>query len=636
MKKIICKTKGIFAFAVFVFFASARISLAAQPDEIKTYAVSEIKLSYAKPHYSYPDLSTLENVSLDFIKLAGVYYSTTEPEKGLPAKINIHDFRKDSKFSAGALNDIMVAIVAELNRLGYDGVYVLPNKAHLDATTGADKRTGTKELGLDVWIIEVAKVKTVAKGDRFSSDETDLINNSSHSRILNNSPVACEEDKSATLNKYVISDYVRRLNRHPNRRVDSSVASSYNTGEVDLDYLVKEDKSWIAYAQVSNTGTDSTGENRYRFGFIDYQLSGNDDILALDYIDSFEETRAGMVSYQIPIMFPDYLKFRMYGSVSDYTARDVGNAFLEYTGTNYIGGFEFSASPFNVGGGFSLDFIAGFRYENITVNNVTFLQEGEGTLYIPYVGMYTEKRSGLASTRASIFAETNLSNISQDNMNALGRMYTDDHYVVLKGDVVQSFYIEPLLRGDTFYDTSDWTNSIFANELYFRLRGQYTLDDKRLIPQQEFISGGLYSVRGYPESVSAGDSGFVFNAEYRLHFPRLLAPYSALSEESRASRLSDDFNLRQPSPLSYADWDFIFKIFFDYGRSYNNQREFYESDMELMSWGVGAEIQISSNITARIDWGYILKGLSEYNGGPSMEAAGDGDNKISFVITLTY
>ena len=35
--------------------------------------------------------------------------------------------------------------------------------------------------------------------------------------------------------------------------------------------------------------------------------------------------------------------------------------------------------------------------------------------------------------------------------------------------------------------------------------------------------GGLYSVRGYSESDSAGDAGVLMTAEYRYHVPRAFA-----------------------------------------------------------------------------------------------------------------
>ena len=42
-------------------------------------------------------------------------------------------------------------------------------------------------------------------------------------------------------------------------------------------------------------------------------------------------------------------------------------------------------------------------------------------------------------------------------------------------------------------------------EVALSVRGQYSFDD-RLIPQNEDVAGGLYSVRGYEESETAGDT----------------------------------------------------------------------------------------------------------------------------------
>jgi len=60
--------------------------------------------------------------------------------------------------------------------------------------------------------------------------------------------------------------------------------------------------------------------------------------------------------------------------------------------------------------------------------------------------------------------------------------------------------------------TSDWQGmvqnmSTLAHELYFSLHGQYAFNN-RLVPQAQDVAGGMYSVRGYPESFAAGDSGF--------------------------------------------------------------------------------------------------------------------------------
>jgi len=618
---------------MFVLTILACESVSAQDNKTQSYEIDRVVLTYARENTAYPELSELNWLVVPMKKYNGVFYSS-KYEKGEDCSVNLKRFVPNSRFDVSAINEMLSAVVAELNKRGFDGVYVLPSQEQIDVRSGADKRVGfDKSLTFVIWVAEVSNVRTVAKGTRIEGEQ-ETVDNSKHSRILANSPVAKKSESNvSTLDKDNVADYLRRLNRHPNRRVDSSVASSYNTGDIDIDYLVNERKPWIAYAQVSNTGTESTGDYRYRFGYVNYQATGNDDIFSIDYIDSFEDTRAGMASYQIPILFPDYLKFRVYGSLSDYTARDIGNTRMRYTGTNYIGGVEFISSPFSISSDFSLDFIAGARYENIDVNNESFGQSANDYMIIPYVGVALERRNPLASTYASVFAETNATDISESKMNIWGRMNSNDSYVTLKGDFIQSFYLEPLLKGDKFYDTSDWTNSIFANEIYFRARGQWTPDDKRLVAQQECIGGGLYSVRGYPESIAAGDNGFVLNIEYRLHFPRFLAPLSTYEDKTKTF---DDFNLCAPNPLSFADWDLMMRVFFDYAQFYNNDRLSYEYDLELMSTGVGLECQIMSNLSARVDCGWILNGLEKYKLGPSYKDIGRGDYKINFVITLSF
>ena len=78
------------------------------------------------------------------------------------------------------------------------------------------------------------------------------------------------------------------------------------------------------------------------------------------------------------------------------------------------------------------------------------------------------------------------------------------------------------------------------------------------------------------------------------------------------------------------------RVFFDYAQFYNNDRLSYEYDLELMSTGVGLECQIMSNLSARVDCGWILNGLEKYKLGPSYKDIGRGDYKINFVITLSF
>ena len=54
-------------------------------------------------------------------------------------------------------------------------------------------------------------------------------------------------------------------------------------------------------------------------------------------------------------------------------------------------------------------------------------------------------------------------------------------------------------------------------------RGQIRFDD-RLVPQFQQVAGGMFTVRGYEQSIVAGDSVVIGSAEYRFHLPRMLDP----------------------------------------------------------------------------------------------------------------
>ena len=143
-----------------------------------------------------------------------------------------------------------------------------------------------------------------------------------------------------------VNDYVDRLNRQPGRRVDVALSAADQPDQYTLDYLINEIKPWYVYAQVSNTGTAITDEWRERFGFVDNQLSGNDDILSLDGVTDFQQSTNITGSYEFPIFSnnpefgTDRLRVRVYGLWDQYTAADLGLLSDTFNGTDYSGGAE--------------------------------------------------------------------------------------------------------------------------------------------------------------------------------------------------------------------------------------------------------------------------------------------------------
>ena len=79
------------------------------------------------------------------------------------------------------------------------------------------------------------------------------------------------------------------------------------------------------------------------------------------------------------------------------------------------------------------------------------------------------------------------------------------------------------------------------------------------------VVGGLYSVRGYPQSTAVGDDVYLGSAEYRLHIPRLFP----IQREALHIPWIGDFLWAPQQPYGRADWDLILRAFVD--AAYTNQ-----------------------------------------------------------------
>ena len=114
----------------------------------------------------------------------------------------------------------------------------------------------------------------------------------------------------------------------------------------------------------------------------------------------------------------------------------------------------------------------------------------------------------------------------------------------------------------------------------------------------------MYSVRGYPQSVAAGDSSILAKAEYRYHIPRAFAV-----NPQPVELFGGQFRAAPQHVYGRTDWDLILCAFFDYGLLMQSDPLFYESNETLMGAGVGLEFLFRSNFRFRLDWGFPLKDL---------------------------
>ena len=148
---------------------------------------------------------------------------------------------------------------------------------------------------------------------------------------------------------------------------------------------------------------------------------------------------------------------------------------------------------------------------------------------------------------------------------------------------------------------------------------------------EDVAVGGFYTVRGYPESIMAGDSVFVINTEYRLHIPRL---FPMQPDPSKTPFLWDkSFRASPQQAYGRPDWDLITRVFLDVGRVLYSDAQSFERNGTLVGTGVGLELQYKQNFNVRVDWGIALNALQ--NPDPTQQVS-EGSNRFHISATILY
>jgi outer membrane protein assembly factor BamA len=549
----------------------------------------------------------------------------------------------EQRFHFSALKAIQQALVEELRDYGLIAVWVQFDSEELgldDSNQPADFRAGKHQtLNLILWTGTSSQVRTIATGERLNVDGPGRINSEDtvHQRIRANSPV----QPGDLLWRDEIDDYVFRLNRHPGRRVDVAIAATggpANPESAGVDYLVSENKPWSVYGQVSNTGTKATNEWRERIGFTHNQVTGHDDILRADWITAGgSDANAINISYERPIFSGsggERFRGKVYGSWSRFKASDVGQAAAAFEGRTWAGGGDITWNFYQHGSWFG-DVLGGARFQNVRLEDKALATSGQDNFLIPYLGARFERATDRSTTALGLSIEHSVGAVTHTEpvLNDVGRRNSSDNWNVLKYDLSESFYLEPLFN--------DWAGAgkngklpfpaTLAHEVAFSARGQHAFD-KRLIANEQEVAGGLYSVRGYQESVASGDSVFIGTAEYRFHLARALGISDpGFYGKKPMSMFGSDFRYTPQGEYGAADWDLICRAFTDVGRTVNNKRLVGENNLTLWGAGVGAELQWKRNVSLRVDLGFALKSAND-NGNQT----NSGDARLHFSLTVLY
>ncbi|MEM9661956.1 MAG: hypothetical protein AAF937_06565 [Planctomycetota bacterium] len=591
------------------------------------YPFDHLRVEFATRHPELPLVEAMRDIDLPIT----VQGETLVPVVGSGLTLGeLLDIRGVA-IAPDAINAVADALVRELNRRGIVGVLVAPDPGLIDPETGEDLRNQGEgaggELVLLIWVGVVEELRTVGSGDRRSAS-ADPVNHPAHRRILDLSPAKPWDGRRGRredlLRREVLENYVYRLNRHPGRRVDIAVAPASQPDAapdaVALDYLVRESKPWTLYAQVSNTGTEATNEWRQRIGFVHRQLTGRDDVFTFDAVTaSFDDTFGGLVSYEAPLPGTTLARLKGFGTFNEYVASDIGLPGQDLEGTTGTYGGELIVTAYQNRSLFVDPFfgLVGKQYE--VINDLAGT-ESDVSLFLGTAGVRVEDRRPTRSFFGEVAVDWTFDGGDSNDLPGLGRLGVDDEWARLRWNTSASFFLEPLLFHESWSDPTSALATL-GHEFVLAFRGQSALDS-RLIPQEQGVVGGAFSVRGYPESVVAGDTVFIATAEYRAHLPALLGMAEAGSS-------GEGFRWRRDRPYGQADWDLILAGFVDLGQTIANDAEAGEFDETLVGAGFGVGLDIRRNVNVRADWGFALSDLDSGR-------ASSGDSEVHFVATIAY
>jgi hemolysin activation/secretion protein len=589
------------------------------PDD-QAYPLTGIKINYLKESGNQVPLDQLMDTTVKLGITNDGYTSTKGASQVVTLKLRDIGTQGVTKIYRSGIAAIYAHVIQFFNQRGYLGVFVAVDRADIDIE---DKDVRPADRTTLQFVVVTARVRTIRTLTRGKNEEMQE-NLPRHQFIKDRSPIKADgtaEGRMDLLNKDVLDNYVFRLNRHPGRRIDVAVSGTPNPGEVNLDYLIAETRPWYVYSQISNTGTKQTDTWRERFGAVHNQLTGNDDILMFDYLTAgFEASHALVLSYNTPVFHWDRLRYKIYGSYSEFTASDVGQGTQSFTGDEWTIGNELSWNVFQHRELF-VDVVGGFRYQSVRVDNASAGVAGDADFCVPYASVRLQRSTNLASTTGALTLVSYNTGASQAEVEGLGRSEADRNPVVLQFEVSQSAYLEPLLDPEGFASGK----STLAHEAFLSVRGQYGFG-YRMFPQAEEVAGGFYSVRGYPESIVAGDSVVIATAEYRLHIPRL---FPVEPEPSKTPFLwNKSFRFSPPQTYGKPDWDLITRAFVDVAHVVNNDKTAFENNSTLVGTGLGLELQYKQHLNFRVDWGIALTDVEE-----EVRA---GSNRFHFSATFLY
>lgn len=355
------------------------------------------------------------------------------------------------------------------------------------------------------------------------------------------------------------------------RRLNLSIQPGLAPGEARVAGDVTEASPYSLSVGIANSQSPTVGEVRGVLQGAIGNLLGVGDLLALQYGRS-EGINDGAVSYSLPVASDDTRVSLRYDVNSTLVvAQDV--------------------EPLNITG----------RYDSIGLGlSRPFYRTPEQTLTL---GSSLEWRRSRTFLLGDPFSFSSGAENGRTNVTAL-RFYQDwlDRSAERVVAVRSTFSVginaldatrtstPPTGQFFTWLGQAQYVGRVF-NDWEILLRGSLQLSKDPLFPIEQFVLGGISTVRGYREYLTATDNAAVGTVELRVPVGRVPVPWLGSTADTGTIQLAP---------------------FYDHGAGWNTRRE-TPSNSNLSSVGVGVRWLIGFGTVTEVYYGHALRRVARGN-----------------------
>jgi hemolysin activation/secretion protein len=531
------------------------------------YILDKLSIDYGRPYHAVPSLSPIEEVNI-FL---------SEANQTVYLKDLFAGTSKIKSLSNTDLKTIYQVPIQFLKSFGYEGVVVFTDPSQINPKSGIDLRgIDQSDLRILVWLSRVDEISWISDG--ITNERLTKMRFKTQKSLTN----LLVEGKSFKNKDFLFLKRLENLGSFDTRvKIKESLKPGFILPEIELKPQKKDHLKIFAM----NSGTKSTGSWLLGASYKKLDLTQNDDTLDISLLSSDSGKRASLSTrYYIPLIFPDLLSVGSRVSYSFYDATSFAFEKVDFDGSSKSLNMWLDWKPLATeSSNQSLSFQTGITLETLKASNSFLSGEGSTTEISIHLKIKHQRSFDYLSIDSSIGLKKNFKELGINDGYYLGGIDVEGRYLRMQAEQLQVLLLGRWLH----YNHPDRFGQFFKDHLLTaRFASEWAVDGKRHLPQRQFIGGGTGTVRGYPESVAAGDDGIVLSVEYIFRFP--------------------SFDLG--NQINNASFDLI--PFWDYGKTFVNNPFNFESDHTLSSLGLGTRFITENGLTVLVEYGKPLKELS--------------------------